>query len=151
MTHRGSGNNNRYIQRDTQAVLQNRASLLALLWNYSGPTLHVVSLVSYLYNTPDLFWDCPRLPACMHVRCVSFFADSAMILVLLHVWPCIQIKPCRSVQICMHGYRFPCSLLLPARRLSWGSAGSQWRVYSGGLWGLEHPPVLPDNHETELI
>ncbi len=23
-------------------------------------------------------------------------------------------------------------------------------VYSGGLWGLEHPPVLPDNHETNL-
>ncbi len=23
-------------------------------------------------------------------------------------------------------------------------------VYSGGLWGLEHPPVLPDNYETNL-
>ncbi len=23
-------------------------------------------------------------------------------------------------------------------------------VYSGGLWRLEHPPVLPDNHETNL-
>ncbi len=24
-------------------------------------------------------------------------------------------------------------------------------VYNGGLWGLEHPPVLPDNHETNRI
>ncbi len=23
--------------------------------------------------------------------------------------------------------------------------------YSGGLWGLEHPPVLPDNHETNQL
>ncbi len=35
----------------------------------------------------------------------------------------------------------------------WGcQVGEGWYsgVYSGGLWGLEHPPVLPDNHETNL-
>ncbi len=27
----------------------------------------------------------------------------------------------------------------------------QWCVQWGALlWGLEHPPVLPDNHETNL-
>ncbi len=47
-------------------------------------------------------------------------------------------------------------LVTPVERFVRDVASMQQRhawysgVYSGGLWGLEHPPVLPDNHETNL-
>ncbi len=41
---------------------------------------------------------------------------------------------------------YPRPLPLLVNRLVEKSSG----VYSGGLWGLEHPPVLPANYETNL-
>ena len=100
-----------------------------------------------------LYWDAsngPGLP--VHVRCLicpALFADywdSAMILVLLHVWPCIKSLAIAFKSVYTIGYRFPCSqvlLFLPADYSpSWGSAGSEWRTLSATYYYIHCITVL---------
>ncbi len=68
------------------------SELLCWLYCQTTPVSRCMSAWCPTCNTPGIFRLCSRgsrLP--VHVRCLinilAFFADSAMILVLLHIWP----------------------------------------------------------------